>query len=53
MLKIYADIIERLNSTKGGTAYNKLQSNLLSTYIEGHTKSVLLIRSTYYRYGLT
>ena len=29
-----------------------LQSNLLSKYLVGHTKSVLFIRGTYYQYWL-
>ena len=31
----------------------KVKSNLLSKYLEGDTKSVLLIRGTYYQYWLT
>ena len=30
-----------------------LLSNLLMKYLEGHTKSVLLIRGTYHQYWLT
>ena len=30
-----------------------IQSNLLSEYLEGHPKSVLLIRGTFYQYWLT
>ena len=33
--------------------YMNVQSNLLNEYLEGHTKSVLLIRGTYYQYWLT
>ena len=31
----------------------RVQLNMLSKYLEGHTKSILLIRGTYYQYWLT
>ena len=30
-----------------------IQSNVLSKYLEGHSKSVLLIRGSHYRYWVT
>ena len=35
------------------TSNTYIQSNWLSKYLEGHTKSVLLIRGTCYQYWLT
>ena len=32
--------------------YMDIQSNWVSEYLEGHAKSVLLIRGTYYKYWL-
>ena len=44
---------ELLAISTGRHGVHEIQLDLLSKYLEGHTKSVLLIRATCYQYWLT